>query len=251
MTPADLPAPIAAQLAALHDSDRRLVRTVDSLTEEEWRAPSLLPDWTRAHVIAHLALNAEGFAGALEGIDQGIDVPIYPSEAARDTEIVALAQRETAEVRERLFAATTRFREAVEALIGSQWDRSVLRLPEGPAWPAADLPSTRRREVEIHHADLGTTYTHLEWPTDFSRDLLDQVSGDHAAADSDRFAISAIDLDARWTVGAEEPVVTGVASALGWWLVGRGDGEGLTSNGGGLPRLGPWRRAPAVPHSLG
>src|SRR3954447_6053900 len=43
--------------AALPDASARLVRTVDGFHGDDWRAPSLLPGWTRAHVVAHLGLN--------------------------------------------------------------------------------------------------------------------------------------------------------------------------------------------------
>ena len=60
------------QLLELLDSGtRRLVRSVDAMTDDQWRQPSLLPGWTRAHVVAHLTLNAEGLSGALEGVHEG------------------------------------------------------------------------------------------------------------------------------------------------------------------------------------
>ncbi len=240
----DVESRIAAQLEALHHADQRLVRTVDSLTDAQWRSTSLLPDWTRAHVVAHLALNAEGLAGALEGIDRGEVVPVYPTQERRDADILDLARRETTEIRERLFAATTRFRDAVTSLTGSQWDQTVLRLAKGPEWPASSLPGTRYREVEIHHADLDTHYTQRDWTPDFAADLLDQVTLDQAVSGGDRFAVRATDLGRTWQVGADQPVVEGLAADLGWWLVGRGHGEGLTSSDGELPHLGPWQRAP-------
>ena len=229
---------------ALHQADQRLVRTVDSLPDEQWRAASLLPDWTRAHVIAHLALNGEALAATLEAKERGEVRPIYPSQERRDADIMALAQRDVAEIRDRLFAATSRFRDACASLLPSQWEGTVLRLPGGPAWPASTLPGTRLREVEIHHADLDLTYSHRDWPADFAAALLDTVTADHAAGESDAFSIHADDLDRTWSLGAATPVVSGTAADLGWWLVGRGHGEQLRSSGADLPHLGPWRRAP-------
>ena len=49
----------------------RLVRTVDGFTGDDWSLPTGLPGWTRAHVVAHLALNAEGLVGALGGVVAG------------------------------------------------------------------------------------------------------------------------------------------------------------------------------------
>ncbi len=60
------------QLVELLDSGtRRLVRSVDAMTDDQWAQPSLLPGWTRAHVVAHLTLNAEGLSAALEGVHEG------------------------------------------------------------------------------------------------------------------------------------------------------------------------------------
>lgn len=236
----------ADSLERLHQSEQHLLRTVDSLRSDSWTQPSVLPGWTRAHVAAHLALNAEGLAGAVDGLAHELDVPVYESGERRDADIEELAHAEPAEIRERLFAAGQSLREALATLDEDQWSRSVARVPGGPMWAVADVPSTRRREVEIHHADLDAGYDHADWPVDFVVELLDLVSADHAQSeDSPGFTARATDTVRTWDVGAEQPVVAGTAADLGWWLVGRGDGDGLTSDGGDLPRLGPWRRAPA------
>jgi len=236
---------VADEIEALHHSDQRAVRTVDSLTDVQWAGPSILPGWTRAHVVAHLALNGEGFAGALEGLADGRVVPIYLSDEHRNADIEALARTPYGAIRERFFAATSHFRAIATSLRSRDWEGTVPRLPDGPTWPAVDLIGARQREVEIHHADLEAGYTHRDWPPAFCSQLLDQVSGDHAdSADSEDFSVCASDLGSTWPVGAEQPVVTGAAADLGWWLVGRGQGEGLTTDHDSLPALGPWRRSP-------
>src|SRR4051794_11014829 len=52
----------------LPDAAQRVTRTVDGLRADDWSAASLLPGWTRAYVVAHLARNAEGMARALRGV---------------------------------------------------------------------------------------------------------------------------------------------------------------------------------------
>jgi len=225
----------SVELESLHHSDQRVVRTVDSLTSEQWRDPSLLPEWSRAHVVAHLALNAEGFARALTGLTSGSPVAIYPSNESRNAEIEEFATAPTDDIRERFFAATQHLRTVMEGLSAEQWDGTVNRLPEGPVWPAAGLVEARQREVEVHHADLGASYSHRDWPTDFAVNLLDHVANTQA------FAVHATDLGRTWSVGAEAPVVNGTSADLGWWLIGRGTGEDLTCEGG-LPEPGPWQR---------
>lgn len=238
--------PSPPDLDPLHQSEQRLLRTVDSLTADRWTEPSLLPGWTRAHVVAHLALNAEGLAGAVDGLAHEQVVPVYASNERRDGDIEELARADRAEIRERLFAGSQLLRDALATLAGEQWSGSVRRLPDGPHWPVATIPTTRRREVEIHHADLGAGYAHRDWPSDFAVELLDSITVSHASSpDSPAFTVRAGDTGRTWSVGADEPVVEGAAADLGWWLTGRGAGEGLTCNAGALPTLGPWPRTPA------
>ena len=97
----------------------------------------------------------------------------------------------------------------------------------------------------MHHADLGAGYGPADWPEGFVVELLDVVTVDHAA--SGPFVVRATDLGREWTVGeGSGPTVTGTGADLGWWLTGRGDGEGLATDAEALPELGPWRRAAAT-----
>ena len=226
---------VSASAAALN-------RTVDALSADDLAAPSLLPGWTRAHVVAHLALNGEAMAGVADSVARGGAAAMYESDEQRDTDIVELAEADGAALRDRLLAATTSFSDAVEEVADDRWGGAFSRTPGGEPWPAATIVATRRRELEIHHVDLGATYTQHDWPDDFVHDLLDVVSVDQAGAGP--FRIRATDLGRDWAVGGEDgPVVTGTGADLGWWLTGRGDGEGLVSETGALPPLGPWRRA--------
>ena len=243
MTPPHNP---AADLDALHQSEQRALLTVDSLTPDQFAEPSVLPGWARAHVVAHLALNAEGMARALDGLAHRLDVPVYDSTDARDADIDELAQADPAEIRERVFAAGQQLRDAFAALDADHWDGAVPRVPDGPLWQVATIPEIRRREVEIHHADLDAGYGPADWPDDFRVELLDLVTVDRLDdPDSPPFTVRATDAVRTWSVGAESPVVEGSSADLGWWLVGRGRGEGLTCDNGELPTLGPWRRTPA------
>ena len=79
-----------ARLRAAPDATQRLVRTVDGLDDEALGGPSGLPDWTRAHVVAHLALNAEGLARVLRRPDRGqaddhVPPPTRPATATSTT----------------------------------------------------------------------------------------------------------------------------------------------------------------------
>ena len=231
-----------SDLTGLESSAIALNRTVDALTDDELTAPSLLPGWTRAHVVAHLALNGQAMAGVLDHVGRGEPAAMYESDEQRDSEIDELAEADPSDLRDALLAATTTFSDTVVGVEEDRWDSPFSRLPGGPTWPAATILPTRRRELEIHHADLGAAYTHHDWPDGFVVELLDVVSIDRASAGPMR--LRATDLGQDWVVGdGGGPTVAGRGAELGWWLTGRGDGAGLTSESGTLPSLGPWQRA--------
>lgn len=229
---------IAATRALLQEATARLIRTVDGLSAQELAAPSGLPDWTRAHVIAHLALNSEALAGVLTGIVREEPQPMYVSQDARDGDIADLAAVEPAELRDRLLGGSTLLDEAIAAVPADAWGAEFERTPGGQRIVAANVTSMRLREVEIHHADLDAGYRPDAWPPEFCRLLLDSML---KRPNPTPFTVDPVDLDGTWSIGeGAGPTVTGPAWGLGWWLTGRGSGDGLTSDSGALPEVTAW-----------
>ena len=142
-------------------------------------------------------------------------------------------------IRSRLLGATTELADALDAVPDDQWATMIERVPGGRTFTAGDVPGMRIGEVEIHHADLATGYTRSDWPTAYVVLLLDRKSATGVSADHS-FHARATDLDRTWRYGEGGPTVTGTGADLGWWLTGRGSGEGLTSDSGTLPRIGAW-----------
>lgn len=218
-------------LAALDDANRRLVRTVDGLADAAYAEPSLLPGWTRGHVVAHLALNAEALTVALRGVVAGERVPMYPDDAARDDDIAALAGADPATLRDRLYAATSDLRDLLAALPEDRGAVVVERMPGSDrTFRAGQVGAMRLHEVEVHHPDLGAGPTAADWPRSFSALVVDQLAGQVPTT------LRAVDADRTWQGDPGAPTVTGTAADLAWWLTGRGSGEGLTSDGD-LPRI--------------
>jgi maleylpyruvate isomerase len=223
--------------ALLADADAALVRTVDALADTAYAEPSLLPGWTRGHVVAHVTLNAEALAGVLHGAHVGNPVTMYASDEARDADIEELAVADPAELRERFLAATGRFAEALDAMGDGDWEGRFDRTPGGREIRLVNVSLMRLREVEIHHVDLDAGYTAADWPEGFRRTLLDSL----LKVPSVPFEARPTDLDGTWRYGeGDGPVVTGTSAALGWWLTGRGHGEGLTSDTHALPEMESW-----------
>jgi maleylpyruvate isomerase len=222
----------------IHEATQRLVQTVDGLTDSHWAEPSLLPGWSRAHVIAHLTLNAEGLAAACTGVLRGETVPMYASPEARNDDIEELAGRKPAVVRERFLAATTAFAHALAALPDNRLDVSIERSPGTLTFPAGAVGGMRWREVMIHHVDLDAGFVRADWPTAFSEHVIDAMSRRVTATSP--FGVRATDTGHAWSFGDGGPMVSGTAADLAWWLTGRGHGEGLTSDEGDLPGIEAW-----------
>jgi maleylpyruvate isomerase len=225
----------------------RLLRTVDGLPDEGWEAPSLLPGWTRAHVAAHLALNAEALTRVLHGVvaDPDDDVPrtMYDSDEQRDQDIEDLAAAGPGEIRERLLAATTVFADAVTAMPADAWETRVERTPGGRTMRTSSVPGMRLRELEIHHVDLDAGYATSDWTPAFAEHLLDAMA--KRVSPTPAVEVRPDDLPRSWVLGSTEaeypvPVVTGPAADLGWWLTGRPASSTLSCSHGELPEIEGW-----------
>jgi maleylpyruvate isomerase len=228
-----------ADLELLAEASQRLIRTVDRMEDAAWAQPSALPGWSRAHVVAHLTLNAEGLAGVLGGIVSNEPLPMYASQEARDRDIEDLAESDPQVLRTRLMAATTDFADALTALPPDAWETKVERVPGGRTFRAGSIPDMRLRELEIHHADLDAGYSRADWSPGFAGMVIDSMTKREAAETS--FTVRATDTDRTWTFGAGGgPTVSGTTADLAWWLTGRGDGDGLATDDGELPAIGAW-----------
>ncbi|MGZ5398672.1 MAG: maleylpyruvate isomerase family mycothiol-dependent enzyme [Nocardioides sp.] len=225
----------------LTEAGHRLARTVDGLSGPDWDSPSLLPGWSRAHVVAHLALNGEALRDVLVGAAQQEPVAMYPSSQARDADIDELARAEHAELRERLLAVLTTFQDATLAVPADAWAGRFERTPGGPTFPLASVPLMRVREIEIHHADLGTGYTADQWPPRFAESVVDGMV--KRLEPDPGFRVAPLDSQRTWDVGQVDDttvVVTGPAAQIAWWLTGRPPGGQVACSRGDLPTVGGW-----------
>ncbi|MFC5729822.1 MULTISPECIES: maleylpyruvate isomerase family mycothiol-dependent enzyme [Nocardioides] len=221
----------------LEGATTRLLATVEGMPPAGWQSPSLCAGWTRAHVIAHLALNAEALDGVVRGLAGGRPVPMYVSDDARNADIADLAVQPTADVLDRLRTAAAALDRSLPHLATLPQDAIFERTPGGPRVRAAGVLLMRLGEVEIHHADLDAGYTHAHWPAETAVALLDRDAARHPG---ESFVAHATDLDREWTFGDpgdDAPVVSGPASALAWWATGRDPGTLLSSSTGSLPTM--------------
>lgn len=222
--------------AQVEEATHRLVRSVDELPDGAYAEPSALPGWTRAHVVAHLALNAESLAGVLEETGHGREAAMYPSPQVRDAEIDRLALAEPSELRDRFLGTTRTFADAVAAAPERAWSGRFRRVPGSEdLLPAAEVLGMRHRELEFHHADLDVGYGPDAWPSEFASAAVEALR-----RRAPEVTLLATDLGVSWHADPARRTVHGPAARLAWWLGGRGVGEGLTSSGGDLPTVAEW-----------
>lgn len=227
-------------LDAMSEATSRYLQTLSELTDGDLRAPSVLPGWTRGHVAAHLARNADAMTGAVHRIVNGEAPFMYSTQEARDAEIEDTSGRPAAEMLEDGSAACGRLLQAFNEMHPSHLDVEVPRLPGGPPhYVARAFASTRLREVIIHHSDLDAGFGPSDWPLPFATSVVSHRHRD--LADGGSMVLRATDTADVWKFGAGAgPEVSGPVAELAWWLVGRGDGSALTCEGD-LPTIGRWR----------
>lgn len=141
----------------------RLLATAERITDEELRQPSRLPGWTIAHVLTHIARNADGHIHRLEGALVGQDRPRYPGgPAQRDADIEEGVSRGAVEILADLHGTRRALDETWQRCVDAGWPHAELRGEDN--WPTTASPSRRLREVEMHHVDLGLGYEPSDWP---------------------------------------------------------------------------------------
>ncbi len=215
------------RLSQVRSSTERLVKALYGLDwpAEVLRGPSLLPGWSRAHVLTHLARNADGIWRVTEGASRGESALMYPGgEPARDAAIEAGAGRDAAQLLADVRDTADRLDQTWAQLPDTGWE--VEGITRTGRSTTRALVASRWREVEIHWMDLAIGYGPADWPAAFVAPLLPSL------ADPDRLGprlpagtaveLEATDSGARWTAGSGAPVlVRGPSWALTAWLIGR------------------------------
>ncbi|MEQ6902935.1 maleylpyruvate isomerase family mycothiol-dependent enzyme [Nocardioides sp. YIM 152588] len=147
---------------------------VAALGEEEMSAPSVLPGWSRKHVVAHVALNAEALGRLTHWARTGEPTPMYVSREQRAADIEAGAQRPAAELAEWAAASAAALADAWAELTDKQWRAEVVT--RGNRTITADLiPWLRSREVWIHAVDLGADVGFADLPEPFLAALVEEI----------------------------------------------------------------------------
>lgn len=193
---------------------------VADLDDADLDADSALPGWTRRHLVAHVAANADAIGNLVQWAATGVERPMYASAQDRVAGIERGAAMPARELVSWLRGSVESLAEAMDRLTAEQW-ASPVRTAQGRIVPATETPWMRAREVCVHAVDLavapgqgGVTFADL--PDDFNRALCDDIRAKRAMAELP-------------TAVADAPLAEVTA-----WLSGR------PHTLAGAPALGPW-----------
>jgi maleylpyruvate isomerase len=257
---------LTSALAWAGDGAAHLRGLMTRMADAAFAAPSLLPGWSRAHVLTHIARNADAMINLLEWARTGVPTPAYASGEQRDRDIELGAGRDPAAIRADVLASSDRLAVAVRGMPQAAWTVRVGGAQH--AIPASDVPWMRAREMWIHAVDLDVGASLADAPGPMLVALLsDAADTIGASPQCPPLMLMAGDLNRSWAVGrgASGPLiddehddltsaaehagiddvrrveVCGGAVGLALCLLGRSKGRDLrTADGSPLPVPPRW-----------
>ena len=230
VTPDDL----LARVRAAHESERALLC---GFTDDQVRARSELPRWTRGHVlaarIAFLRAADRQTRCALEG---GSSEFYAGGRAGRDAEIEAHAGRPAEELVSAVGCAVRSLEERWSRVPPSNWARPVTYRAGSTLM---DLLFAAWREAQLHCVDLGLGVRPSAWSVEFCAHLF-QFLGSRVP-DGSELELTTSEGKA-WVVGSGTGIeIRGARTDLAAWMAGRVPEGPLWSSTGTLPELGRLR----------
>lgn len=237
--PEPSPRVVSTRVATAHTRVLDLLSDTDDAT---LRAPSRLPDWTRAHVIAHLANNAWALERQVRFARRGERVDVYDGgQEGRDRAIEDGATRP----RDELLAGLRDAQSALETqwadLSDGDWDLGV----SYRSGTVTDTVMARWREAEIHAVDLALAYRPRDWSAEFAHHLLGFL--ELRVPQGTQLNLHATDTDETRVLGSGDPVaISGLLRDITAWIAGRDTDAPLDPDVASLLVLDPWpgRTAP-------
>ncbi|GAA4547196.1 maleylpyruvate isomerase family mycothiol-dependent enzyme [Pseudonocardia xishanensis] len=139
-------------------------------TSAGYAAHTALPGWTRGHLVAHVAANADALRNLVHWAATGDVTPMYATPEERIAAIEWGSRLPAGQLGHWLRTSAARLQTACDQLRGEQWAHEV-RTAQGRTVPASEIAWLRAREVWVHAADLGTGVAFADLPDDFLRAL--------------------------------------------------------------------------------
>ncbi|WP_309476672.1 maleylpyruvate isomerase family mycothiol-dependent enzyme [Arthrobacter sp. ISL-95] len=249
--PADEPATtIALDLALARDGQASFDRLISELDPEDLQGESLLPGWTRAHVIAHIAYNARALARLVQWAQTGIENSMYESPESRADEIDLGSTLSHTSLTRLSSQEAAQLEEAWTNLPDDRWTHKV-KNAQGRMIPISETIWMRARELWLHAIDLNNGATVQDIPQPTAARILQDVLTTWEGRDG--HYVRAVPTDAHTDfqpggegqtvpAGGEILSISGTLTNLLAWATGRGHDGVVVINADGR-EIGP---APAA-----
>jgi maleylpyruvate isomerase len=228
--PVEGPAPtIVADLALAGEGQLSFDRLVRDLDPGKLQGESLLPGWTRAHVIAHIGYNARALARLVQWARTGIENPMYKSAESRADEIdLGSALSRTGLIRLSSQEAAL-LEEAWTDLPEDRWAYEV-RNAQGRMIPISETIWMRARELWLHAIDLNNGATVQDIPRPAAARIVQDVLTTWEGRDGHYVRAVATDAHTDFQPVGEGPsepasdilTVSGTLTDVLTWATGRG-----------------------------
>ncbi len=219
---------------------QRFLGDTISVSDEDWRGPSRLPEWSRGHVATHVARHADALVRLTEWARTGQRTDMYASPEERAEEIESGSARSGLDLQIDLDTSAGRLGDAFDRLdVEGGWD-AVVEMRGGAQVPARLLPLARLVEVAVHHVDLDIGFEITDLDPQGADWMLEWCA--FRLRDRDEFPQLHLEADSGFTVvvgQVGDPIhVSGSSPRLLGWLTNRLDASAVTG-GDGL-RLPPF-----------
>ncbi len=239
---------IAASLLLMRRGQAYWARKLNELRDDEFDAPSLLPGWSRRHLVAHVGFNARAVARLVEWARTGVETPMYDSDTQREEEIDFGATLPVEALRNLAAHAAVHLNVEWRDLPADAWSAEV-RTAQGRLVPASETVWMRTREVWIHAVDLDNGGSVRDFPPELHELLLEDLvrvwrrkrkpgDRDIVLEPTDHAEIYRILTAEEGDAGALR--VRGATPDLVGWGIGRSRQGVLDGNGTAPPAAPPW-----------
>ncbi|MCG2624473.1 maleylpyruvate isomerase family mycothiol-dependent enzyme [Arthrobacter sp. I2-34] len=208
-------------------------RKLNELTDDQLKEPSLLPGWTRAHVVAHVGYNARAIARLMAWANTGVETPMYASPEARNGEIDYGATLPPAALRHLYEHSAIHLNVEWRDTPDAAWSHLV-KTAQGRTVPASETVWMRIREVWIHAVDLDNGATFADIPATVLERLLTDITEAWQKRGTDKNLVLKVAgapsiTKLGDTAAADPEIITGTLSEITAWAAGR-PARGITSS---------------------
>ena len=232
----------ALSLGWMEQGTAAFIAASDRIDDDSLGEDTALTGWTRRHLMAHVAANAEALGRLVRWASTGEECRMYSSPQQRNDDIENGSRLPATDLRQWVRSSARKLSDDLSGLSAAQWGHCVVTA-QGRTVTARALPWMRSREVMVHAVDLGSGTTFADLPAAFLEALVADVAVKRSAsANGPSLTVRATDTGESWDINGtgERLTAAGSLTAVASWLTGRAVAGINTTDGTAVPVLPAW-----------